>query len=155
MPFRTNDRISVPGNTVPKSEGTFSHLTVAEINGGIDGLILSEHASNWEQHSEITLSQIIDMYYNPFGVSIAGKGPALAACDRYANYFNMIDPGKLKEQAYVFGYEYKSILVLSYSEEALRYVREFLKIEFPFIPLEISFFAPGIRSISPGRSWTI
>ena len=117
--FRLTDRISISGNS-GSSSGSFTHLTVAEINAGIDGLILSEHAGDWEQRSEITLSQIIDMYYTPFGVSIAGKGPTLAACDRYANYFNMIDANKLKEQAYVFGYEYKSILVLSYSEAALR-----------------------------------
>ena len=37
---------------------TFSHLTVSEINGGIDGLIMAEYANEWESKSEFTLSQV-------------------------------------------------------------------------------------------------
>ena len=37
---------------------TFSHLTIAEINGGIDGLILGLNAEDWEKRSEMSLSQV-------------------------------------------------------------------------------------------------
>ena len=41
---------------------TFSHLTVAEINGGLDGLLLGLHAKKeaWStsHRSELTLSQV-------------------------------------------------------------------------------------------------
>lgn len=46
---------------------TFSHLTVAEINGGLDGLLMSENAESWERKSEFTLSQVIDLYYTTQG----------------------------------------------------------------------------------------
>ena len=37
---------------------TFTHLTIAELNGGIDGLILGLHAEDWERRSELSLSQV-------------------------------------------------------------------------------------------------
>lgn len=40
------------------SDPTFTHLTVAEINGGIDGLVLGLHANDWERRSELSLSQV-------------------------------------------------------------------------------------------------
>ena len=43
-------------------KNTFSHLTIAEINGGIDGLLLGIHArkESWSsnRHSALTLSQV-------------------------------------------------------------------------------------------------
>ena len=43
-------------------KNTFSHLTIAEINGGIDGLLLGIHAKkeSWSsnRHSALTLSQV-------------------------------------------------------------------------------------------------
>ena len=42
---------------------TFSHLTIAEINGGLDGLLLGYHAKkeSWssDRRSALTLSQVI------------------------------------------------------------------------------------------------
>ena len=40
-------------------EPTFTHLTIAEINGGIDGLILGLNAEDWERKSEMALSQVL------------------------------------------------------------------------------------------------
>jgi hypothetical protein len=37
---------------------TFTHMTVAEINGGIDGLLLGMNADDWERQSELSLSQV-------------------------------------------------------------------------------------------------
>ena len=68
--------------SILKGKSTFSRLTVAEINGGLDGLLLSEEADKWESKSEMTLSQILDMYYTPVGVSVTGRGEKLSACDR-------------------------------------------------------------------------
>ena len=39
-------------------EIAYSHLTIAEINGGIDGLLLGMNADDWEQRSELSLSQV-------------------------------------------------------------------------------------------------
>ncbi len=68
------------------STGTFSHLTVAEINGGLDGLLMSSSALQWESKTDFTLSQIIDLYYSTEGLALKGSTPRLSACDRYANY---------------------------------------------------------------------
>ena len=42
---------------------TFSHLTIAEINGGLDGLLLGYHAKkeSWssDRRSALTLSQVV------------------------------------------------------------------------------------------------
>ena len=40
------------------SDPTFTHMTVAEINGGIDGLVLGLHANDWERRTELSLSQV-------------------------------------------------------------------------------------------------
>ena len=40
-------------------ELTFTHLTVAEINGGIDGLLLGMIADDWNRRTELSLSQVI------------------------------------------------------------------------------------------------
>ena len=90
---------------------TFSHLTVAEINGGLDGLLLSENSNAWERKSEFTLSQVIDLYYSTQGIHVQGSSPILSACDRYANYHKMISDNKLRDQAFAFGSELKKILV--------------------------------------------
>ena len=37
---------------------TFTHLTIAEINGGIDGLLLGMIAEDWNRRSELSLSQV-------------------------------------------------------------------------------------------------
>ena len=39
-------------------EVTFTHLTIAEINGGIDGLLLGMIAEDWNKRSELSLSQV-------------------------------------------------------------------------------------------------
>jgi hypothetical protein len=98
----------------------FSHLTTAEINGGLDGLLMSLFAHSWERNSEYTLSQIIDMYYSPHGIKVQGSTPLLSACDRYANYYKLIPADKLSDQAYVFGTELKNVLVLTFDETSLR-----------------------------------
>ena len=41
---------------------TLSHLTVAEVNGGIDGLLLGLHFKD-RQNDAPKLSQILDNYY--------------------------------------------------------------------------------------------
>ena len=46
----------IPSNSF--NDPTFTHLTIAEINGGIDGLILGLHANDWERRSELSLSQV-------------------------------------------------------------------------------------------------
>jgi len=97
----------------------FSRLTVAEVNGGIDGVLLAERAMSLESRTEFTLSQIIDGYYSNAGVRAAGSG-ALSACDRYANYLAQVDTGKLAEEAYIFGVELKNVLVVPITDSALR-----------------------------------
>ena len=37
---------------------TFTHLTIAEINGGIDGLLLGMVSEDWDRRSELSLSQV-------------------------------------------------------------------------------------------------
>ena len=37
---------------------TFTHLTIAEINGGIDGLLLGMISEDWDRRSELSLSQV-------------------------------------------------------------------------------------------------
>ncbi len=41
------------------------------IIGGLDGLLMSEYADQWESKSEFTLSQIIDSYYSAEGIHIS------------------------------------------------------------------------------------
>ena len=45
-------------------DSTFSHLTVSEINGGIDGLLMAGRGTDLETGTERRLSQILDEYYN-------------------------------------------------------------------------------------------
>jgi hypothetical protein len=99
---------------------SYSHLTVSEINGGLDGLLLAEFSHEWQRKTELTLSHIVDMYYNPqWGIKVAGNGPNLAACERYSNYASYVDAGKLRQESFVFGSELRSILVLPVGDEAL------------------------------------
>ena len=42
-------------------EMTLSHMTVSEINGGIDGLLLAQHFRNGDD--QVKLSQVLDTYY--------------------------------------------------------------------------------------------
>jgi hypothetical protein len=95
-------------------------LTVAEVNGGIDGVLLAEYALGLETRTEFTLSQIIDAFYSPQGVRVSGATPTLSACDRYANYLSKVDTGKLAEEAYIFGVELKNVLVIPITDAALR-----------------------------------
>ena len=44
----------------------FTHLTIAEINGGIDGLILGLNAEDWEKRSEMALSQVQGVPFHSF-----------------------------------------------------------------------------------------
>lgn len=77
---------------------SFSHLTVSEINGGLDGLLLSQYATDWQRHSELTLSQIVSMYYSAQGIQAQGSGPLLSACERYKNFVEHFDDGRLEQQ---------------------------------------------------------
>ena len=42
---------------------TFTHLTIAEINGGIDGLLLGMISEDWDRRSELSLSQVWKYLY--------------------------------------------------------------------------------------------
>ena len=50
-------------NNLGGDTNTFSHLTIAEINGGLDGLLLGYHAKkeSWssDRRSALTLSQVV------------------------------------------------------------------------------------------------
>lgn len=101
-------------------EPTFSHLTIAEINGGIDGLILAMHADDWEKRSELSLSQMIDMYYSRYGLRVMARSTVLTACQRYENYKKMIDKYKLAEEATTFALELKHVMVSPVAETAIQ-----------------------------------
>jgi hypothetical protein len=45
-------------------DSTFSHFTISEVNGGIDGLLIAMQARELESGTERRLSQILDAYYN-------------------------------------------------------------------------------------------
>ncbi|TRY77882.1 hypothetical protein TCAL_09782 [Tigriopus californicus] len=92
------------------TDAMYSHLTVAEINGGVDGLIMGKFADEWQAKSEFTLSQIVDRYYSVGGM--VSHDVSYSSCDRYANYRRYLDGTKLKEQALIFGMELKHILLL-------------------------------------------
>ena len=47
-------------------DATFSHFTISEINGGIDGLLMASRGADLETGTERRLSQILDDYYNSF-----------------------------------------------------------------------------------------
>ena len=96
----------------------FSHLTVSEINGGIDGLVMARFANEWERKSELTLSQILNMYYSVYG--IRDHGEKLSACERYRNYYELIDAAKLTQEAFVFGAELRNTLVVPIDENSLK-----------------------------------
>ena len=52
-------------------DSTFSHLTVSEINGGIDGLLMAGRGTDLETGTERRLSLILDQYYNaPDGLTM-------------------------------------------------------------------------------------
>ena len=73
--------------------------------------------------SGLTLSHIVDMYYNPQWGVVASQGVGtskkLNSCVRYDNYYSDIDQVKLRQEAFVFGTELRSILVLPVSDDAL------------------------------------
>ena len=52
---------------------SLSHLTTAEINGGLDGLLLGMFADSLVKNSEWKLSQIIDAYYSLQGTTVYGN----------------------------------------------------------------------------------
>ena len=73
--------------------------------------------------SGLTLSHIVDMYYNPQWGVVASQGigtsKKLNSCVRYDNYYSDIDQVKLRQEAFVFGTELRSILVIPVSDDAL------------------------------------
>lgn len=107
------------------TDNKYSHLTVAEINGGLDGLIMGKFADEWQAKSEYTLSQILDRYYSPGGM--ISHDVHYSSCDRYTNYRSFIDESKLKEEALIFGMELKHILFVSMDINALRTSIDFAK----------------------------
>ena len=73
--------------------------------------------------SGLTLSHIVDMYYNPQWGVVASQGVGtskkLNSCVRYDNYYSDVDQVKLRQEALVFGTELRSILVIPVSDDAL------------------------------------
>eukprot|EP00095_Tigriopus_kingsejongensis_P009018 maker-scaffold674_size113878-snap-gene-0.17 protein:Tk09018 transcript:maker-scaffold674_size113878-snap-gene-0.17-mRNA-1 annotation:"PREDICTED: uncharacterized protein LOC658236" len=131
-----------------------SHLTVAEINGGIDGLIMGLNAVEWERNSEFTLSQILDRYYSKAGMIHHDK--RFSGCDRYSEYRNQIDGSKLKEQAMMFGNELKHILLLPVDQSALKtaidYAKDWLDSFIGELDTSLSQFGPCAEQRSQERA---
>jgi len=74
-----------------------SLMTIAEMYGGIDGLLISKRINTWD-NSYMKLSHVLEMYYSDQGV----YGDATyRACSRLANFKdpNKVDMAMLKEQA--------------------------------------------------------
>ena len=71
----------------------------------------------------LTLSHIVDMYYNPQWGVVASQGAGttkkLNSCLRYDNYYSDVDLVKLGQEALVFGTELRSILVIPVSDDTL------------------------------------
>ncbi len=64
---------------------------------------------------------MVDLYYNSQLGHIRGtpSGPDLNACDRYKNYAEHVSSSRLRSEAFVFGTELKSIMIMPVGEEAL------------------------------------
>lgn len=97
-----------------------THLTIAEINGGIDGLILGTLAKDWNRQSLLSLSQIVDKYYSRHGLSTNAQSIKWSACQRYDNFQRKIDHNQVLEHGLTFALELKQYLIATVSESSMR-----------------------------------
>lgn len=76
-----------------------TEMTDAQIRGGIDGLLLAQGITEWRQQaSDLRLSQLLDMYYSPYGVF----GTEKRSCNRRELFNKDIGLTDLQNQAHAF-----------------------------------------------------
>lgn len=76
-----------------------TEMTDAQIRGGIDGLVIAQSIAEWRQQaSDLRLSQLLDMYYSPYGVF----GTEKRSCNRREMFSKNIALAELQNQAHAF-----------------------------------------------------
>ncbi|XP_067008382.2 uncharacterized protein [Anabrus simplex] len=90
---------TVPRAFYLKESGPWD-MTAAEINGGLDGLILASKVTQWTKVlSRLRLSQVLDMYYSNRGISFDNS---YSACMRGNKARQLVDPERLLNETINF-----------------------------------------------------
>ncbi|XP_011298010.1 uncharacterized protein [Fopius arisanus] len=78
-------------------DGSFD-ATRAEIVGAVDGFIIAKHLKQWTSNfTTLRLSEILDMYYSPKGMSFDST---VKACNRGQSFWYIASPTVLEQQVY-------------------------------------------------------
>ncbi|CAG7834948.1 unnamed protein product [Allacma fusca] len=99
------ESLSNPDHDVSNAKESWTYMTVAEIRGGIDGLVLGAQVKQWDDKYGYKLSELLEMYYSEKG--IVGQ-PSYRACKRGDVFSRTFDSNVILDQAKSFAYIYNN-----------------------------------------------